>query len=143
LLGYNCKYSGGNNRDERVIDFCNSHQFVAVCPEDLGGLKSPRAPAEIIGSSVIDSEGKDVTDEFKLGARIALDIAKKESEGLNDEIEGAILKANSPSCGAGAVYDGTFSNVRINGDGLFTKLLRPLNIEIKTEEDFKIMGVEK
>jgi uncharacterized protein YbbK (DUF523 family) len=136
LLGYNCKYSGGNNRNEKVIDFCDKHSFVAVCPEVLGGLESPRAPAEIIKDKVVDKEGKDVTDEFQLGAKIALNIIIKESLESSDEIEGAILKANSPSCGAGTIYDGTFSHVRINGDGCFTKLLRPLNIETMTEEDF-------
>lgn len=141
LLGYKCKYSGGHNRDEKVIDFCDNHLFVAVCPEVLGGLKSPRAPAEIIGDRIIDEEGKDVTDEFNSGARIALDTIIKKSEESGDEIEGAILKANSPSCGAGTIYDGTFSHVRIVGDGCFTKLLRPLDIDIMTEEDLRDKGI--
>lgn len=135
LLGYNCKYSGGDNRDEKVVCFCDNHSFVAVCPEVLGGLQSPRAPAEIIGDKVIDKEGKDVTDAYRTGAEIALNIVIKESKESGDEIEGAILKSNSPSCGVGTIYDGTFSHVRINGDGCFAKLLRPFNIEMKTEED--------
>ena len=133
LLGYNCKYNGGNNRNEEVLEFCKNKSIVAVCPEEAGGLKSPRPPAEIIDNLVIDKVGEDLTDAFTKGAEISLKYALDK----NETIEGAILKANSPSCGAGTIYDGTFSHVKVKGDGMFARRLRDIGIDLMTEEDFK------
>ena len=77
LLGENCKYSGGNNRNEAVISFLEEKEFIAVCPERAGGLPAPRPPAEIRDGRVVDKEGKDVTAEFLLGAKKTLALAKK------------------------------------------------------------------
>jgi len=133
LLGYNCKYNGGNNKNEKILEFCKNRDFIEVCPEEAGGLKSPRPPAEIVNGLVIDKTGKDLTHAFTIGAEKSL----KNVIDKKDNIEGAILKANSPSCGVGTIYDGTFSHSKSEGDGIFAKKLRGIGINLMTEEDFK------
>ena len=117
LLGENCKYSGGNNRSEKVLAFVQGHEVFPVCPEVMGGLPTPRFPAEIVDGVVMNREGVNVDREFRLGAQQALEIAKRE------QIELAILQPRSPSCGAREIYDGTFSGRRIKGQGVFAALL--------------------
>lgn len=131
LLGENCKYSGGNNRSEEVISFLKEKDYIAVCPECAGGLSSPRPPAEIQGNRVIDREGKDVTAEFLRGAEKTLELAKKYRPEL------CILKANSPSCGCGQIYDGTFSGGKIPGNGLTAELLMKNGFSVITEKHIK------
>ena len=131
LLGENCKYSGGNNRNEAVISFLNDKEYLAVCPERAGGLPSPRPPAEIRNDRVIDKEGKDVTAEFLLGAEKTLALAKKHRPEL------CILKANSPSCGCGEIYDGTFSGRKISGNGKTVDLLLKNGFSVITEKKIK------
>ena len=131
LLGHKCKYDGGDNRNEDIIEFCGIHDYVTVCPETAAGLPSPRVPAEqTFGSDgclkVIDRNGEDVTDIFDYGARLSLASVMVEAGSRACRcgiIEGAILKANSPSCGAGAVYDGTFTHTLRGGNGIFTDML--------------------
>lgn len=129
LLGHNCKYNGGNNLNEKLLDFLKGHEIVPICPESLGGLPIPRPPAEIVDGVVINKEGKNVNEEFRKGSGKALEIA------LANRIDFAILKANSPSCGSGRIYDGTFTGTKISGDGTFTKLLKAQGIKVITEED--------
>lgn len=105
------------------------HTTICVCPESLGGLTTPRAPAEIVGSRVVTSMGEDVTEAFYRGAEAALKSIEKYS------IDAAILKANSPSCGCGRVYDGTFSKTLRDGDGIFAKMLKERGIRVFTEND--------
>ena len=131
LLGENCKYSGGNNRNEAVISFLEEKEFIAVCPERAGGLPAPRPPAEIRDGRVVDKEGKDVTAEFLLGAKKTLALAKKHHPEL------CILKANSPSCGCGEIYDGTFSGRKISGNGKTTELLLKNGFSVITEKQIK------
>ena len=131
LLGQEVKYSGGSNAHERVIAFAGTHECVAVCPETLGGLASPRPPAERVGEKVLDREGRDVTAAFLAGAERAL----AQALAAGEEIEGAILKANSPSCGRGAIYDGTFTGRKVEGNGVFAQLLLDRGIPVFTEED--------
>ena len=131
LLGENCKYSGGNNRNEAVISFLNDKEYLAVCPERAGGLPAPRPLAEIRDGRVIDKEGKDVTAEFLLGAKKTLALAKKHHPEL------CILKANSPSCGCGEIYDGTFSGRKISGNGKTTELLLKNGFSVITEKQIK------
>ena len=131
LLGENCKYSGGNNRNEAVISFLNDKEYLAVCPERAGGLPAPRPPAEIRDGRVIDKEGKDVTAEFLLGAEKTLALAKKHRPEL------CILKANSPSCGCGEIYDGTFSGRKISGNGKTVDLLLKNGFSVITEKKIK------
>ena len=135
LLGQNCKYNGGNNLNEDVVEFCKNHKYVTVCPESAGKLPTPRPPAERVGSSILTKEGKDVTDAFVRGADISLKSCMEMARISGEEIEGAILKANSPSCGIGQIYDGTFSGTLTEGDGVFAGMLKRLGIEIITEKE--------
>lgn len=135
LLGHNCKYNGGNNRNEEVIKFCETHKHVVVCPESAGKLPTPRPPAEIVGPRVINKEGKNVTEEFRIGAEISLNTALQLASITGEKIEGAILKANSPSCGFGQIYDGTFTGTLKEGNGIFAEMLHGEGIEIITEKE--------
>ena len=129
LLGENCKYSGGNNRNEKVISFIDGHEVFSVCPEVMGGLPTPRVPAEIVRGEVINREGKSVDKEFRCGAQKALEIAKRE------QIDLAILQPRSPSCGAREIYDGTFSGQRIPGQGVFAALLSRNGFAVKDADE--------
>ena len=129
LLGENCKYNGGNNYSEKVAEYIKGHEVIPVCPECMGGLPMPRVPAEIVNGIVTNREGKNVDAQFRKGAEIALEIAKKE------QIDLAILQSRSPSCGVKQIYDGTFSGTRIEGQGVFAKLLK--------ENGFRMIDVEE
>ena len=135
LLGHNCKYNGGNNRNEDVIRFCEEHEYLVVCPERAGNLPTPRPPAEKVGNRILNSEGKDVTEKFLKGAEISFKICMQMAAIKNEPIEGAILKANSPSCGFGKIYDGTFSGTPVDGNGVFASMLCAQGIEIITENE--------
>jgi len=128
LCGVNCKYNGKNNLNIEVLELVKKGQAILVCPEQLGGLSTPRNPAEIkiINDEicVITNDGIDVTKNYKRGAEEVLKIAKE----LN--IKKAILKKKSPSCGCGQIYDGTFSNTLINGNGITANLLIENEIEV-------------
>ena len=135
LLGENVKYSGGNNYTETVAEFLKDKEFIPVCPETAGGLPIPRLPSERQGDRIVSKAGEDVTEAFLKGARRCLE--KVLEKAGDEEIEGAILKARSPSCGSGVIYDGTFSGVKIPGDGVFAALLKERGIEVMTELDFE------
>lgn len=124
LLGQNCKYNGGNNRCEAVLRFVQGREVIAVCPEQLGGLPTPRIPAEIVGGEVKNAAGKSVDAAFREGARRAM--ARLEGE----KIELAILQPRSPSCGTKEIYDGTFSGRLIPGQGIFAQMLRESGIPV-------------
>ena len=129
LLGTNCKYNGKNNKNEKVLEYIKDKYVIPICPEVFGGLSTPRIPSEISDNKIINKDGIDVTKYFVDGANKTLDIAKT----LN--IKKAILKQKSPSCGCGKIYDGTFTNNIINGDGITTRLLKENSIEVITEEE--------
>lgn len=131
LLGICCRYDGMSKPNEAIICMMKDDILLPVCPEQLGGLPTPRDAAQIVNDKVITQCGKDVTAKFQKGAREVLKIA-----GLYN-IEKAIFKQRSPSCGAGIIYDGTFSGKVINGDGVTTQLLKRNGIEVITEESFK------
>lgn len=136
LLGHNCKYNGGNNLNEAVIAFCRDRTVCPVCPETAGGLQSPRPPAEYTENGrILDSEGQDVTEAFELGAQLSLEEALQKALELGEDIEGAVLKANSPSCGSGRIYDGTFSGTLKAGDGCFVQKLKMRNIKVISEKE--------
>ena len=116
LLGENCKYSGGNNRNERLLALLSGHEVIPVCPEVLGGLPVPRVPAEIVDGVVKNRDGLSVDQEFRRGAAAALDICIREKPDL------VILQPRSPSCGVGTVYDGTFSGKLVPGNGVFAAM---------------------
>ena len=102
LAGDNCKYNGGNNHNQKMIDLLKSHEIIKVCPEVLGGLPIPRPSAELVDGQVMNTEGKNITKEFTLGAQKAFEIVQKENPDL------IILQSRSPSCGIKQIYDGTF-----------------------------------
>lgn len=131
LLGKNCKYNGGNNYNREVEKLGEKYRIISVCPEELGGLSTPRDPSEINNSRVITSKGIDVTDNFKLGARKTLNIA------LENNIKLAVLKEKSPSCGSFKIYDGSFSGRLILGKGMTSSLLLENNIEVLGENRVK------
>jgi uncharacterized protein YbbK (DUF523 family) len=129
LSGLNCKYDGTNNYNEKVMEIIKNNDVILICPEQLGGLTTPRLPSERVNNKVINSEGVDVTYEYSRGAEEVLKLCKE----LN--IKKAILKSRSPSCGKGLIYDGTFTHNKITGNGITTDLLLKNNIEVITEED--------
>ena len=109
LLGHNCKYSGGNNLCGDVKKFAEEHSFFAVCPETAGKLPVPRPPAERRDGGVFDKDGRDVTYAFVRGSEKCMEDSAAEARRCGETIEGAVLKARSPSCGRGVIYDGTFT----------------------------------
>ncbi|MBQ8344631.1 MAG: DUF523 domain-containing protein [Clostridia bacterium] len=129
LLGYPCRYDGKSVPSQAVIDLQNKYELVPVCPEELGGLLTPRIPAEIVGDRVIRKDGKDITLEYTSGAVAALEIARENNCTV------AILKSKSPSCGKGKIYDGTFSGRLTDGDGICVSLFKENNIDIFTENE--------
>jgi len=129
LLGIECRYDGEEKKNKKVVSLSQKEILMPVCPEQLGGLSTPREPAEQKGKRVFTKSGKDVSENFKRGAKQVLRIAK-----LYD-IKEAILKQRSPSCGCGQIYDGTFSGRIIKGDGVATSLLKKNGIKVITEDD--------
>ena len=129
LLGKNCKYNGGNNLNQRVLDLIEGHEVIGVCPEQLGGLSTHRLPAEIVDGIVTNKEGISVDVQFRKGAQTALAVA------LEKKVDLAILQSRSPSCGANEIYDGNFSGKKIKGQGVFAKLLSAHGIKVLDAED--------
>ncbi|ANF95761.1 DUF523 domain-containing protein [Paenibacillus bovis] len=137
LTGIACRYDGKSNRVSPLDDMVTSGRAVAFCPEVLGGMSTPREPAEIVGGTaedvwrgaarVMTVSGEDVTDAFKQGAQLALEQARQAG------ITVAVLKANSPSCGSRMIYDGTFTGNKIVGSGLTAALFRRSGIEVFDE----------
>ena len=129
LAGIKCRRDGEARPCQKIIELVKQGKAIPICPEQLGGLTTPRTPAEQKNNKVVTKDGKDVTTQFKKGAKEALQIAKL----LN--CKEAILKSKSPSCGSGKIYDGTFSGKLIDGEGIFTKLLKKNGIKAISEEE--------
>ena len=127
LLGRNCKYDGRNNRNEAVLSFLSGHEVIPICPEILI-LPAPRPPVEILNDRVVTEAGEDLTTLFRGG--VALAVSK-----IPDDIDLAILKARSPTCGSKEIYDGTFSHKRIPGKGLLAQELLKRGFRVIDEED--------
>ncbi|KQC06063.1 MAG: hypothetical protein APR54_07780 [Candidatus Cloacimonas sp. SDB] len=130
LAGINCRYDGLNNYNPRIAELVRNGEALPVCPEQLGGLSTPRLAAEIQNGKVINTAGKDVSEYFTRGAFETLKIAKL----INCRT--AILKQRSPSCGYGEIYDGTHSGKTLIGNGITALLLLDNGINLKTEDDF-------
>lgn len=129
LLGLCTRYDGQGKGHPGVLALANQHTLIPVCPEQLGGLPTPRPPAELQPNGrVINTLGQDVTGAFTKGAKMALDIAHLTG------CKAAILKARSPSCGLGQVYDGSFSGTLKEGNGLFAALCLGSSLPVYTEE---------
>ncbi|AOR23962.1 DUF523 domain-containing protein [Clostridium taeniosporum] len=140
LCGVNCKYNGENNLNEKCMDLFRKGKAILVCPEQLGGLSTPRTPVELKSSAcdilsgngiAITKDGIDVTEKFVKGAYETLKIAKEAGAAK------AILKEKSPSCGVNKVYDGTFNGNKIYGIGITAYLLKKEGIEVFSEEDIE------
>ena len=141
LAGINCKYNGGNNANPEVKKLVEEAKAIPVCPEQLGGLSTPRPPAEILGGTgadvldgnarVILKDGTDITKSFLNGACETLKIARLAG------VRQAIMKSGSPSCGYGTICDGTFSGKKKKGNGVTADLLIRNGIELCTENDMK------
>jgi uncharacterized protein YbbK (DUF523 family) len=129
LAGLNCRYDGAAKPCEKVMQLVAEGRAMPVCPEQLGGLPTPRQSSEREGERVLRKDGADVTAEFIRGAEEALKLAKM--VGATQ----AILKAKSPSCGCNLIYDGTFSGTLVPGDGVFAALCKANGITVKSEED--------
>ncbi|MFQ6010229.1 MAG: DUF523 domain-containing protein [Candidatus Aenigmatarchaeota archaeon] len=139
LLGLKCRYDGKSKPNERVIELSKEEVLIPVCPEQLGGLPTPRIPSEIQGYSgedvldgkckVMNNKGEDVTEQFIRGAYEVMEVAKKY------DVKEFISKQKSPSCGCGKIYDGTFSGKLIEGNGVTTALLKRNGIKVMREED--------
>jgi uncharacterized protein YbbK (DUF523 family) len=128
LAGENCKCNGGNNRNEKVMNLFSGNEVITICPEQMGGLPTPRIPAEICNGEVINRSGVSVDREYRLGAEKALEIAKREQPDL------IVLQSRSPSCGVKQRYDGTFSGTLVDGAGVTAQLLM--------ENGFRCVDVE-
>ncbi|MCL5011477.1 MAG: DUF523 domain-containing protein [Candidatus Marsarchaeota archaeon] len=128
LAGVSCRWDGKYKTNELIVKLISEGKAIPVCPEQLGGLTTPRMPAEQRGNKVFTKDGREVTKNFVKGAEEGFKIAKL------CNCKEAILKAKSPSCGCGKIYDGTFTGNIISGDGVFTKLLKQNGIKVTTED---------
>lgn len=129
LAGERCRYDGATKPVAELEALVERGEAVAVCPEVLGGLPTPRVPSERQGDRVVSAEGVDVSAAFRLGAERAL------ARCLEQGCTSAILKARSPSCGRGEIYDGSFTGALVPGDGVFSELLLAVGIAVHTEEE--------
>jgi uncharacterized protein YbbK (DUF523 family) len=144
LLGIPCRYDGASCPDAELVALAARGRVVPICPEVVGGLETPRLPAEIEGAfagldgnavlrgqtRVLRSDGTDMTSHFLRGARATLRLA----QGLG--IRRVVLNADSPSCGAGAIHEGRFAGTLVPGDGVTAALLRGAGFQVLTEQDF-------
>ena len=127
LAGVECRYDCEAKSNSQVQDLAQKGIAFPVCPEQLGGLPTPRPPAERIGEKVLDVNDQDVTEEYQQGAKEALKLAKLIGA------KKAILKSKSPMCGCGQIYSGNFDEQLVEGDGVFTELLKKNGIEVETK----------
>lgn len=124
LAGFHCRYDGNSQEREQIKIMFDKGEAIAVCPEELGGLPTPRTPSEIIGDKVMSKTGSDVTEAYLTGAQISLEKA------IEIGATEAYLKSKSPMCGCDKIYDGSFSGKLVEGDGIFTKLLKARGIKV-------------
>ena len=120
-------------RNPRFLRWKEEGRLLPVCPEVDGGLPVPRTDAQRIGNQVITRDGRDVTEEYRRGAEIALERA------LQENVLCAVLKEKSPSCGSSKVYDGTFEGNLIEGQGMTTELLREAGVRVYSEEELDLV----
>ena len=128
LAGINCKYDGKNNRSEKVVRLMEENEVILICPEQMGGLPTPRVPSEIRDGVVKAKDGRIVDAEFRAGAVKCLEIARREQPDM------VVLQSRSPSCGVKQRYDGTFTGTLVDGEGVTAQLLM--------ENGFKCVDVE-
>lgn len=133
LLGCQTRYDGASKPCDAVLALAEENVLIPVCPEQLGGLPTPRLPSERTpdGTKVMAKNGTDVTEQYMRGAQTALRLAE-----LN-RVDLCILKSGSPACGCGLIYDGSFSGRKVPGYGVAAQLLKEAGYTVMTEEDVK------
>ena len=132
LAGVPFRMDGCSKPCPALAELALQGRAVLVCPEVLGGLPTPRIPSERLADGrVVNAIGEDVTAQFRLGAQRALQICRDRG------CTRAVLKARSPSCGTGMIYDGSFSKRLVAGNGVFAQLLQAEGIEVLTEEEYQ------
>ena len=131
LLGRNCKYNGGNNYDENVVQFLQDKQIIPVCPEVLAGLGVPRTPIEIVNGILLDRDGNSVDAALRRAVQQILEQVSGKA------IECAILKSRSPTCGVRQVYDGTFSGTLTDGSGVLAQALSDAGYQVIDAEELE------
>lgn len=132
LIGKKCRYNATDSLSQSLLE--ELADYIDICPELIGGLPTPRLPCEIVygtandvligDAKIHDSSGNDITSEMVNGARQAFNICK------TNDVTKAYLKQNSPTCGCGRIYDGSFSGKLINGNGIFAELLLSNGIDV-------------
>ena len=133
LLGCPCRYDGTAKADPRVLALMERHTLIPVCPEQLGGLPTPRLPSERREGGVFDRGGKDVSVQYRQGAEEVLRLARLYG------CTHAVLKERSPSCGNGQIYDGSFSHVLVPGSGVAAELLAQNGITVLGESQADLL----
>lgn len=131
LLGCACRYDGKSKPNPLAVELARRGLAVPVCPEQLGGLPTPRKPSERQGGRVVMADGRDVTAEYRRGAEEALHLARLYG------CTAAVLKERSPSCGKGQIYDGTFTGTLTAGDGVTAELLTAGGIKVYGESELE------
>ena len=129
LTGENCKYNGGNNRNEKVLALLEGNEVITVCPEQMGGLPTPRTPSEVRDGIVTMRDGTDVDREFRRGAEMCLETAMRERPDL------IVFQSRSPSCGPKQRYDGTFTGSLVDKPGITAELLMEHGFHVTDVED--------
>ena len=131
LLGENCKYNGGNNYDPRVAALCEGREVIPVCPEVLAGLGIPRIPIEILDGKVIRRDGVEVDTAIRTAVAQILEQIK------NEDIQCAVLKARSPTCGVKQIYDGSFTGKLVDGAGVLAQALKDAGYIVLDNEELE------
>lgn len=134
LFGYSCRYDGKSKANEEIIDLLKNHEIVLICPEELGGLPTPRASSEKQNGRWINTEGKDVTNNYIDGAKKAYELVK--------DCDLVITKSKSPACGKDLIYDGTFSKTLTKGNGAFVDECLNNNKKVFNENQIEIIKLE-
>ena len=131
LLGVQCRYDGGSKPVMPTVALMEQYHLIPICPEQLGGLPTPRKPSERQGGRVVMADGRDVTAEYRRGAEETLHLARLYG------CTAAVLKERSPSCGKGQIYDGTFTGTLTAGDGVTAELLTAGGIKVYGESELE------
>ena len=131
LLGVCCRYDGASKPCPQILKLAERHTLIPVCPEQLGGISTPRPPAERRGNCVLTEQGIDVTQQYQRGAEETLRLYNLLG------CEAAILKERSPSCGSGEIYDGSFTRTTICGDGVTAERLKQAGIPVYGESQIE------
>jgi uncharacterized protein YbbK (DUF523 family) len=131
LLGENCKYNGGNNRNPAVLDYGKDKEIIPVCPEMAAGFGYPRTPIEIVNGVLTDRDGNNVDAPLREAVARILETLHGEN------IACAVLQSRSPTCGVNQIYDGSFSGKRISGSGVFAQALKDAGYRVLDAEDLE------